>query len=252
MGSQDVAIRLEPGERIDSFKREGIQLIQSDQYFNMSLDAILLADYINLPKKRHFRYIDFCSGNGVIPLLLSHKTSEQLFGIEIQAPLVEMAQRSIALNKLQDQVQIFQGDVNEIDLEQWRGMDIISCNPPYFLVKDSKEVHQRDSFALARHELSLSLDQWLKQASRMLKTKGKLFFVHRPDRLDDIIENLLKYHFAIHRMKFVHPKVGARANIVLVEAIYYGGRHGVKIDPPLIVHNEDNSYTAEMMAIYYA
>lgn len=242
---------LGPNERIDQFKREGIQLIQSTDFFPLSLDAILLADFIKLPKRSNFRYLDFCSGNGVIPLLLSARTQARLYGFEIQTPLVEMAQRSIRLNHLEDRVQILEQDVNQIRLKDWVGLDIISCNPPYFLVDHSNAIHHLDSHAIARHEISLTLDQWVGQASRLLKTKGKLYFVHRPDRLDDFFEVLLKYKFSVNRIRFVHPKPDQLANVVLIEAIYQGGRRGVKIEPALIVHEADNSYTPEMQAIYY-
>lgn len=238
-------------ERIDCFKREAVKLIQSKDYFTMSLDAILLADFIQLPVKRHFRYMDFCSGNGVIPLLLSVRTKEPLYGVEIQPALVDMARRSIALNGLDQQIQMIEADLMDLPLADWQGMDLISCNPPYFIVDHSNAIHHIDSHALARHELALTLDQWVYQASRMLKTKGKLYFVHRPDRLDDIVEVLLRHHFSMNRLKFIYPKQGLMANMVLAEAIFYGGRQGVKIEPPLIVHQADNSYTEEMMAIYY-
>ena len=237
-------------ERVDFFKREKIQLIQSPDVFNMSADAILLADFIQLPKKS-FRYLDFCSGNGVIPLLLSVRTEQELFGIELQAPLVDMAQRSIALNGLQDQVTIFQGDINQINLSQWRELDIISCNPPYFLVENSTDVHQKTPHAIARHEIRLTMAQWVSKAAKLLKTKGKLFIVHRPDRLDDIFETLLTFNMSVNRLRFVYPKAHLNANIVLIEVINQGGRRGVKIEPPLVVHNDDNSYTEQMMAIYY-
>ncbi|UPQ86500.1 tRNA1(Val) (adenine(37)-N6)-methyltransferase [Ignavigranum ruoffiae] len=240
-----------PQERIDCFKREAIQLIQSPEYFTMSLDAILLADFIQLPQKRHFRYMDFCSGHGVIPLLLSARTDEPLVGVEIQPALVDMARRSIGLNGLDQQIKMIESDLLELPLADWQGMDVISCNPPFFVVDHSNAIHHLDSHALARHEIALTLDQWVRQASRMLKTKGKLFFVHRPDRLDDIIEVLLRYHFSLNRLKFIYPKQGQLANMILVEAIYYGGRQGVKVEPPLVVHQADNSYTPEMMAIYY-
>lgn len=242
---------LKEGERIDQFIRENIQLIQSRNFFNMSVDAVLLADFIQLPAQRHFHYVDFCSGNGVIPLLLSARTKEKLIGIEIQEPLVDMAQRSIALNHLEDQITMIQADINALTLKDWPNMDIISCNPPYFLVENTQKIHHLNSHAIARHELLLTMDQWIKQASRMLKTKGKLFFVHRPDRLDDMMATLEKYDFSVNRIKFIYPKADMNANGVLIEAIRSGGRRGVKIEPPIIVHNADNSYTDEMQAIYF-
>lgn len=241
---------LQEGERIDQLFRENRQIIQSKSYFAFSLDAILLADFIKLPQHKSFRYLDFCSGNGIIPLLLSGRTNQLLEGIEIQAPLVDMAQRSVKMNGLENQIQIRQGDIRNLKKPK-RGYDFISCNPPYFLPSSSKSLHKMTSHQIARHEISLTMDDWIQKAGLLLKDKGRLYLVHRPDRLDDLIEGLLKYGFSIKRMRFVYPKEGENANIILVEAIYRGGRRGVRIEAPIIVHDQNNQYTAEMRAIYY-
>lgn len=250
MNSDAVKMFLKSDERVDYFQREGLGIIQSPHFFNLSVDAVLLADFIRLPKGR-FNYIDFCSGNGVIPLLLAHRTDQPLKGIEIQAPLVDMAQRSAQLNQLAQQVTFIQADLRTYKESKHTLYDIISCNPPYFLAENSKAIHQYNSHAIARHELTLTMNDWVKKARQMLKTKGKLFIVHRPDRLDDLMEHLLAHGFSVNRLRFAYPKLGRLANGVLIEAINQGGRQGVKVEPPLIVHTENDQYTEEMMAIYY-
>lgn len=243
-------VQLKEHERIDRLFRENRQIIQSREYFAFSVDALLLADFVELPKKRKFRYVDFCCGNGIIPLLLSSRTDQFLLGIEYQEELVEMAKRSIQLNQLEHQIEVVQGDINLLE-KPVQLYDIITCNPPYFLVEASREVHHLTSHQLARHEITLTMAQWIKKASIFLKEKGRLYIVHRPDRLDDLIETLLINHFSLKRLKFVYPKENKLANIVLVEAIYRGGRHGVKIEPSLVIHNEKNEYTKEMKEIYF-
>ncbi|MBR7928079.1 tRNA1(Val) (adenine(37)-N6)-methyltransferase [Aerococcaceae bacterium zg-ZUI334] len=244
------AVVLKEHERIDQLIREKRQIIQSKQYFSFSLDAVLLADFVRLPERRSFRYLDFCSGNGIIPLLLSGRTSEKLEGIELQEPLVDMAQRSIQLNQLEHQITISQGDINQLNKAS-QPYDIITCNPPYFLVESSKELHHLTSHQLARHEVSLTMSQWIKKAGVLLRDKGRLYIVHRPERLDDLMEQLLAHQFSVHRIKFAYPKKDTNANIVLIEAIYRGGRHGIRIEPPIIVHDDNHQYTKEMQAIYF-
>ncbi|MBZ6527316.1 tRNA1(Val) (adenine(37)-N6)-methyltransferase [Aerococcaceae bacterium DSM 111021] len=237
-------------ERVDSFLEGKLGIIQSPEYFTLSVDALLLADFIKLPKRNNFKYLDFCSGNGVIPLLLSYRTEAPLQGIELQEPLVDMARRSAKWNDKEKQISFLQGDINEIVYTPGDLYDVISCNPPYFLVDDTDATHQLTSHALARHELTLTLDQWVKKASQIMRQKGKLFIVHRPSRLDDLMETLLAYHFSIHRIQFIHPKKDLDANGVLIEAIYRGGRRGVKIEPPIIVHGDNGDYTDALKAIY--
>ena len=238
------------GERVDQFTHWQVRIIQSPSFFTLSVDAILLADFIRLPKGKQFRYIDFCSGNGVIPLLLTPRTEAHLEGIELHAPLIDMARRSAQLNQVAERVHFMQMDLNDFQVAPDQAYDIISCNPPYFVVEDTNAQHHLTSHALARHEITLTLDQWIQQAARALKDRGRLFFVHRPDRMDDIMEALSRYGFAVHRLCFVHPKLDRRAKTVLVEAIYRGGRRGVRIEPPIVVHTADDQYTSQMQAIY--
>ncbi|HJG48302.1 tRNA1(Val) (adenine(37)-N6)-methyltransferase [Ruoffia tabacinasalis] len=237
-------------ERVDSFLGGKLGIIQSTEYFTLSVDALLLANFIKLPKGNKFKYLDFCSGNGVIPLLLSHRTEAPLNGIELQEPLVDMARRSAKWNGKEDQITFVQGDINDLKHTQGQLYDIISCNPPYFLAESSNATHRLTSHALARHELMLTMEQWVKKASQIMREKGKLFIVHRPSRLDDLIETLLNHHFSIHRIQFIHPKKDMNANGVLIEAIYRGGRRGVKIEPAIVVHEDNNEYTPTLMAMY--
>lgn len=238
------------GERVDTFIRENLQIIQSPHYFAFSVDAILLADFACVPRRATGRIVDFCTGSGAIPLLLSQRTKATIEGIEVQPDLVDMAQRSVALNQLEHRIKIIEANLNDMPRPKHL-YDVVTCNPPYFSVENKQIQHHLTSHAIARHEVLLTLEQWVGKAQIYLKDKGKLFCVYRPDRLDDLMETLLRYHFSVHRIRFAHPKANHAAKVVLVEAIYRGGRQGVKIEPPIIIYSDDNTYTAEMQAIYY-
>lgn len=237
-------------ERVDFLLREQRYIIQNPAYFPFSLDAVLLADFVRLSPKKDLKIMDFCTGGGIIPALLSYRTTSKIVGIELQAEIAEMAQRTVQLNGLGDQIQIIQGDVRTYN-EPIPNYDLITCNPPFFSLQEAPDLHRNPYHAIARHELELNLNQWVQKADRLLKQKGRLYIVYRPNRLDDLMESLLTHHFAVHRMKFVYPKEGANANIVLIEAVARGGRQGVRIEPGLIVHDEEGNYSAQMQAIYY-
>lgn len=242
--------QLKEFERVDEFMRENIRIIQSPNFFAFSVDAVLLAEFARVPRRSNARIVDFCSGNGVVALLLTHKTKANVLGIELQEALVDMARRSANLNALQERVTFVQADLRMVSRPE-RLCDVVTCNPPYFSVANKQEQHHLTSHAIARHEVYLTLEDWVKKAQLFLKDKGKLYCVYRPDRLDDLMEVLLKYGFSIHRMQFAHSKMNRPAKVVLVEAIYRGGRQGVKIEPPIIIYNDDNTYTEQMTAIYY-
>lgn len=234
---------LKDGERLDRLIKEGIDIIQSKSVFSFSLDAVLLADFAKLPKRKNALIIDACSGNGAVAFMMAHKTNAKIYGIEYQEYLADMANRSVQLNHLQHKVQIIHADFKYGDkLFRPDSVDVITCNPPYFSNSEHSRKNQNEAYTLARHEVTITLDDWVRQSSRLLKFGGKLFCVHRPDRVLDIMETMKRYCLLPKRVQFVHPKKNKEANIVLIEAIKNGKSGGMKILPPIIVYDENNNY----------
>lgn len=245
-------IELYEDERIDRLMQSDLDIIQSPSVFSFSLDALLLGDFADVPKHNRAQIIDLCSGNAVVPLLLSGKTKSKIIGVELQKRLVRMAERSIQLNHLEEQIQMIEGNLS--DSYQWikkDSVDVLTCNPPYFPVSDLSIRNPNEHLAIARHELYTNLDELFSIIGGLLKTKGRTYIVHRPDRFIEIIETMKKYRLAPKKIQFVYPKKTKEANILLIEAIKDGKKSGLKILPPLIVHTEDNQYTNEVKRIVY-
>ncbi|MFD1465516.1 tRNA1(Val) (adenine(37)-N6)-methyltransferase [Lapidilactobacillus mulanensis] len=237
-------------ERIDQLYNGAVKIIQSDEVFSFSLDAVLLADFTRVGP--HYQVVDLCAGNGAVGLFLSRKTRGPITLVEIQQKLADMAQRSVDLNQLTSQVK-----VENIDLKnapQTLGddfADVVTCNPPYFVDHETSIKNPNPYYAIARHEITTNLDEVLTVSAKLLKTNGHLYLVHRPERLDEIILGLQTHRFAPKKMRFVYPKAGREANMVLIEAIKDGRPNGVRILPPLIVYEENNEYTASVKKILF-
>lgn len=245
---RDYSKYLKPGERLDDLERDGLMLIQNPERFCFGMDAVLLSGFATgLDGKV---VIDLCSGNGIIPVLLSAKSkASSLTGLEILPENVEMARRSIELNGLLPRVNMVQGDVKEsVDIFGHDVADVITCNPPYMAAGHGL-TNPNDAKMIARHEILCSLEDVIKASSRLLKTGGKLFMVHRPTRLVDIISELTKYNLEPKRIQFVHPYADKKPNMVLIEAAKGGGRQ-LTIEPPLIVYNENGERTEAVDKIY--
>ena len=91
----------------------------------------------------------------------------------------------------------------------------------------------------------LNLDDLFSISKKILKNNGIISIVHRPERLLDIICAMRKYNIMPKKIQFVYPKKDKEANILLIEGTK-NGNSGMKILPPLFVHNEDGSYTDEV------
>lgn len=244
-----MSVVLYENERIDQLYSEGVQIIQSQEVFSFSLDAVLLAHFTNVPKSG--KIVDLCAGNGAIGLFLSQKTQAKITSIEIQERLADMARRSVALNQLTEQM-----DILTLPLQQGKqvipadSVDLVTCNPPYFKELPTSTKNPNPHLAIARHEIETTLEEVIKEASRQLKMMGKFSMVHRPDRLLEIIDLMNRYKIAPKRIQFVYPKQHKEANILLIEGIRHG-KEGLKILPPLYVYGEDNQYLPEVKQILY-
>lgn len=241
---------LKGDERLDYLLAEELRIIQSPSVFSFSLDAVLLARFVSIPIVKG-QLVDLCSGNGVIPLLLSSRTRAKILGIEIQERLYDMAVRSIKYNELDDQLTMIHGDIKEIVKDIGHSKyDVVTCNPPYFPTPKSDEHNKNQHYAIARHEILCNLEDVIKTSSQLLKQGGKAAFVHRPGRLMDILSLMRKYRLEPKRLQFVYPSEGKEANTILIEGIK-DGKPDLKILPPFIVYDQNNEYTEEAKVLLY-
>ncbi|MHC9532774.1 tRNA1(Val) (adenine(37)-N6)-methyltransferase [Dellaglioa sp. L3N] len=245
-------VSLNENERIDQLYSNQIQIIQSPDVFSFSLDAVLLAHFAEVSRKESARIVDLCAGNGAVGLFISQKTKGQIYQIELQERLADMAKRSIELNHLENQVQVKQLDlIKTFDYLKKDSVDTVLCNPPYFPNTPESSRNPNPYLAIARHEITTDLDEILEITSGLLKMKGKTFFVHRPDRLPEILSKMVNHRLAPKRIQFVHPKEDKEANMVLIEAIKDGNAAGIRIMPPIVVYDNDNDYTQTVREIVY-
>ncbi|MBC8060206.1 MAG: tRNA1(Val) (adenine(37)-N6)-methyltransferase [Clostridiaceae bacterium] len=235
-------------ETIDDLDLNGIKVIQKKDAFRFGVDAVLLANFARIPKGANV--IDFCTGTGIVPFILAGKTNASyITGIEIQESMVEMAQRSIRYNKLETRIGFISGDLRDKELlKTLPKADVVTVNPPYKL-KDSGIINLDDKNAIARHEICCTLEDVIIATVKVLKDNGRMYIVHRPERLADIFCTMRKHRMEPKVIKMVYPSIGKAPNIVLIEGQKYGGQF-LKWETSLYVHDEDGSYSDEINKIY--
>ncbi len=238
---------LREGEQLDDLMN-GFYLIQSEANFRFGIDAVLLSDFVRA--KKNDRIIDFGCGNGIIPILLAAKTEcRDIIGLEIQESSAELAGRSVRFNRLEDRISIVTGDIREAaPIFGAASFDIVVSNPPYMIGSHGLTNPDRTK-AIARHEILCTFDELAANAAAILKPRGRLFLVHRPFRLAEIIRTLTNHHLEPKRMRLVYPFVDKEPNMVLIEAVR-GGNSRLSVEPPLIVYKEQGVYTDEIVQIY--
>ncbi|MFC6202331.1 tRNA1(Val) (adenine(37)-N6)-methyltransferase [Lactiplantibacillus nangangensis] len=245
-------VTLKADERIDQLYSQTIQIIQSPTVFSFSLDAVLLGAFAQVPLAAKTQTVDLCAGNGAVGLFVSAKTRGHITAVELQPRLADMAARSVILNDLTDQITILNEDLLTVTKTIKKdSIDVVLCNPPYFKDQATSKKNPNPHLAIARHEITANLDQIMTVTSDLLKTNGKAYFVHRPERLDDLFMTMRAHHLAPKRLRFVHPKADREANMVLIEMIKSGRPNGVRILPPVIVYDTDGSYGEEVHQLLY-
>ena len=235
-------------ETIDDLQLKGLNLIQKKDGFKFGIDAVLLSDFACI-KTKH-RVIDLCTGTGIVPFLIYGKFYPQsVHGLEIQEDMIDMAERSVKLDSLEEKVFFLNEDLKNIKfLKKLEKFDVVTVNPPYKL-NSAGILNPNDKLAIARHEILCNLEDVISAARVLLKDNGRMFMVHRPERLADIFTLMRKYKIEPKRVKMVHPKMGKAPNIVLVEGQRDGGAY-LKWDAPLYVYDENGKYTKEIDLIY--
>jgi tRNA1Val (adenine37-N6)-methyltransferase len=239
---------LKEDETIDDLQLGGIYVIQKKNAFRFGVDAVLLANFARV--KRGMSVIDLCSGTGIIPFILAGKTeASHITGLEIQVEMVEMANRSVKYNKLTDKINFINGDLKDTALlKEIPRAEIVTVNPPYKLI-NSGIINPNDKSAIARHEICCTLEDVIIACRMLLKDNGRMYMVHRPERLADILCLMRKHKIEPKTIRMIHPNMNKAPNIVLIEGQRDGGAF-LKWEKPLYIYKDEGGYTEEIEKIY--
>ena len=205
----------------------GLKIYQDNELFKFSLDSLLLAEFVNV-NKNDKNLLDICSGNAPLPLIIGKKYNIDITGVEIQREIYLLAIKSIVENNLSN---IEMLNCNAKDLKNYfpgNNFDIITCNPPFFKVNETSLINEERKKAIARHELTITLEEIFDIVKGLLKDKGAFYLVHRPSRLEEIINLATPHNLHVKKMIFIYSNWKKEAIMVLFKMVKYSSP-GVKI-----------------------
>ena len=240
---------LREGERLDDLMRSGRVIIQSENEFCFSMDSVLIAHFPRF--KRNARVLDLGTGTGVIPLLIADEVKE-ICAVELNSQMADIARRNVELNGLSEKIFVVEGDYRRHrEIFKAESFDAAIANPPYTPLTNG-EPNKISGIARARHEFTATLEDVVTAARFVLKFHGAFFMIHLASRLCEIVDALHRHQMEMKRLRMIHPKAGRDTNLIMLEAVVGANVGNLKILPPLIVHNDDGSYTDEIYKIYNA
>lgn len=226
----------------DALLQGRVRLYQPARGARMSLDPVLLAGFLAPP---YGRFLDIGCGAGPLSfLLLARDPAATGVGVEIQPRLAALAVRGRDDNGWSNRLKVVEGDVRPLDTLHETGFDLVATNPPYRTVETSRPSPNRER-ALAHHEITLRLDEWVAAAARSVRPGGRVGAILPAARFRELVSRLSRHGIEPFRSRLVHPRAGAPASRVLLEG-RAGGSRIRGAEPPLIVHESDGTFTAEV------
>lgn len=231
-------------EKVEDLGLKGYKVIQNKEGFCFGSDAVLLSRFVKL--KKGAKVLDMCTGTGIIPVLLWGMCElSEIDAVEIVPSVSDMAKRTMELNNLSDKIRVHCADLkNCVELFGHHAFDAVTCNPPY-MNAGGGIVNPKDTLALARHEIACTLDDVVRVAKAVLKPGGKLFMVHRADRMCDVISAFRKYRIEPKRLAVVYPSEGKAANLILVEGAL-DGKPQLKLESAIFMYDRDGNYVQSL------
>ena len=223
------------------------------QTHRFNTDTILLAHFA--APKRGEKCADFGTGCGAIPLIwLARYEPAQICGVEIQPDACELVRQSAEHCGVADRLRVLNLDLRQLDQTKPRdpwleNCDLISCNPPYKAQGTGIENPEQGK-RIARHEETCTMEDVARAAASCLRYGGRMCLCQRPERLTDIFTALCANGLEPKRLRFVQACVGKAPKLFLLQARKNGQPGGLLVEPPLILHNEDGTFTREMLEIY--
>ena len=223
------------------FSHNGKNLIlyYDDNYFKITTDNLALANFIKIKSKDKL-LVEFGSGLLSIPLLLSTRTDIKMVGIEKDSNASRLSEMSIKDNHLDDKIKVINDDIKNINKYfAINSIDIIVCNPPYFLLDNESIISDKEYLKMARHEGDMTISDVARLSKIYLRDGGSLFLVSRVDRLFEIRDTLIENKLAIKEIQFIYHDLDSTSKLVLIEARKSGKEHGLKVLKPIILEEGD-------------
>ena len=228
-------------KKLDYIPKTKIKMIHIDNSYSFGIDSILLLDFANM--KRGKTLVDIGSGSGVLSLgANSYYDLDKVYAIEIQEEKANLLKKNLELNKVNN-IEVINKDLNKTNIGI-NSIDYIITNPPYYKIDDNIG-NKSEEFLISRQEKYLNLDNIFDFANKTLKDKGKLFMIHKPERMVDIFTS--SGNIKPKRIRFASSTFDKKPQFILIEFVK-NAKDGIKIEDPLIIY-ENDSYSREVKEI---
>lgn len=230
-------------ETLDTFYRGRILVLQKKEGYRFSVDAPLLADFIQTSAREEL--LELGSGNGIVSLLVSIKPFKHITAVEIQSSLAELARKNVRLNSLEEKITIVEGDFCRF--ESRKKFDVVFSNPPY-IKRKTGQLSPSLERSVAKHELACTLADVVEKTGELLKKEGRSYFIYPEKRRDEFLEEMRKAGLKLRRIRQVFSHKNEPPRWFLAECGFFPGKP--ELLPPFFLYNEEGVYSKQAQKIF--
>lgn len=227
--------------KLDYIPRTKLKMIHIDGAYSFGIDSILLGNFAKMKKNKTL--LDIGSGNGILAMMANDLYNlKKVYAVEIQKTKTDILEENLKLNDIQN-IEIINKNLSDVDFRE-NSLDYIITNPPYYKINQNIK-NKKEEFLISRQELYLNLDNIFNFANKTLKDKGKLFMIHKPERMVEIFTK--SGNIKPKRIQFVSSTYNTKPQFILIEFVK-NAKDGIKIEDPIIIY-KDGKYTDQVRKI---
>ncbi len=224
-----------PEDRLtsDAFLGGRLRVLQPKDGYRAGVDPVLLA--ASVPARAGDSVLDLGCGAGVAGLCVAARVGDvALAGLERQTGYAALARRNAEANGIG--MEVHRGDLSDMPAPlRQRQFTHVIANPPYFDRAASTAARDHGREAALGEETPLTA--WVEAAARRAAPKGTVTFIHRVERLPDLLAAFDQRLGSLEVLPLI-PRQGRRARLVLVRG-RKGGRAAFRLHDGWVMHSGD-------------
>lgn len=196
-----------------SFRFRQFQVSHHRSTMKVGTDAVVLGAWVKLSATDE-SVLDIGCGSGIIALMLAQRSNLYIDAIDIDSDSVEEASQNFSDSPWSTRLRAVHTSLAGFAADTDKTYDLVVSNPPFF---QNSMLSANEKLSLAKHNVQLSLDDFLGDSVRLMKATGRLCVILPVQESRVVLMNAERYGLFLHQKLTIIPKEGKPANRMILE-----------------------------------